>query len=248
METSAGDRQPRIPRYGVRSLADLSPALLGSQGSAIEIEDAPRVCLLLVDGLGSELLHANRAIAPFMNSLAQEPLTTGFPATTAASISSLATGLPPGQHGLLGYTMALPGQSRAFNTLTWSLYGIGPRVSLLDAFVPEHVQAEKTMVERAVEQGRRVTRIGPGAHDGSGLSRAVWRAGEFRAAETLEAVLAQSLGALQPANTFVYAYHPKLDSTGHVQGVASQAWRDELGSIERSLVSFAERLPRDCLL
>ena len=94
------------------------------------------MCLLLVDGLGSELLRANRVVAPFLNSLAKEPMTAGFPATTAASISSLGTGLPPGQHGLVGYTMAIAGQSRAFNALTWSLYGIGPRVSLLDSFVP----------------------------------------------------------------------------------------------------------------
>jgi len=48
--------------------------------------------LLLVDGLGSELLRANREVAPFLNSLAKEPMTAGFPATTVASISSIATG------------------------------------------------------------------------------------------------------------------------------------------------------------
>jgi predicted AlkP superfamily pyrophosphatase or phosphodiesterase len=206
------------------------------------------VCLLLIDGLGWELLQANREIAPFMNSLAQEPLTAGFPATTVASISSLATGLPPGQHGLVGYTIALPGQSRAFNVLTWSLYGVGPRVSLLDQFVPERVQPEVTMTERLVASGVRVTRIGPPIHDGSGLTRAVWRGGEFRAADSLDGVIAQCLGALGPEPSFAYAYHPKLDTAGHIHGVASQEWRDELRSIDRSLSVIAERLPSGCLL
>jgi hypothetical protein len=144
--------------------------------------------------------------------------------------------------------MALPGQSRAFNSLTWSLYGIGPRVSLLDTFVPERVQPEETVLERTAGAGRRVTRIGPRVHDGSGLTRAIWRAGDFRAAETLEGVMVQTLDALKPTNTFVYAYHPKLDTSGHVFGIASQEWRDELGSIDRSLLAFAERLPPDTLL
>ena len=183
-----------------------------------------------------------------MNSLAQEPLTAGFPATTVASISSLATGLPPGQHGLVGYTIALPGQSRAFNVLTWSLYGVGPRVSLLDQFVPERVQPEVTMTERLVASGVRVTRIGPPIHDGSGLTRAVWRGGEFRAADSLDGVIAQCLGALGPEPSFAYAYHPKLDTAGHIHGVASQEWRDELRSIDRSLASMAERLPPGSLL
>ena len=78
---------PSIPRYGDRSLADLLPALLPTphpdpppkkggrerarrEGSFFEIEAAARVCLLLVDGLGSELLRANREVAPFLNSQA----------------------------------------------------------------------------------------------------------------------------------------------------------------------------------
>lgn len=183
-----------------------------------------------------------------MNSLAQEPMTAGFPATTAASISSLATGLPPGEHGLVGYTMAIPGQSRAFNALTWSLYGIGPRVGLLDQLVPEQFQPNVTMVERAADAGIRVTRIGPAVHDGSGLSRAVWPAGQFRAAETLDGVIAQALDALTPVPSLVYAYHSKLDAAGHVHGVASQQWHDELVAVDTGVRSFAERLPSDSVL
>ena len=76
----------------------------------------------------------------------------------------------------------------------------------------------------------------------------MWRGGEFRSAETLEAVIAQSIEALKPSPSFVYAYHSKLDAAGHIHGVASQEWRDELGSIDRSVQAFTERLPADSLL
>ena len=85
-------------------------------------------------------------------------------------------------------------------------------------------------------------------HDGSGLSRAVWPAGQFRAAETLDGVIAQALDALTPVPSLVYAYHSKLDAAGHVHGVASQQWHDELVAVDTGVRSFAERLPSDSVL
>src|SRR5207249_12188499 len=111
---------------------------------------------LRVDGPGWERLEANRPAAPFLTAMAGEPLSAGFPATTAASLSSLATGLPPGELGLVGYTMALPGYDRAFNALTWSLYGLGPRVDLVGELVPESFQPLPILAERAAAAGLRI--------------------------------------------------------------------------------------------
>src|SRR6266550_5658342 len=52
-----------VPRYGTRSLGELVPSLLSALGVAgfansLAVEPAARVCLLLVDGLGWDLLHA----------------------------------------------------------------------------------------------------------------------------------------------------------------------------------------------
>src|SRR5207248_9560670 len=107
----------------------------------------------LVDGLGRELHQAIRPGAPFLNSIASEPLTAGFPATTAVSLSSLATSLPPGEHCLIGYTMVLPGYDRAFNTLTWSLYGLGPRVDLIQELEPAPMQPIGPLAARAAAAG-----------------------------------------------------------------------------------------------
>src|SRR2546430_16937035 len=67
---------PTVPRYGTRSLGELVPSLLSALGIAgfanpLAIEPAARICLVLVDGLGWELLQANRRSAPFLNSIAQ---------------------------------------------------------------------------------------------------------------------------------------------------------------------------------
>ena len=245
--------EARRPQYGVRSLGELWPSLLSALGIAgfansLAIEPVFRVCLLLVDGLGWELLRANRDAAPFLNSIAGEPLTAGFPATTAASLSSLATGLPPGEHGLVGYTMALPDYDRAFNTLTWSLYGLGPRVDLREEVVPETFQPQPTLAERAAAAGVPVHYLGPAFHQGSGLSRAIGRGQRFHTAESLDAIEVAALRRLDARPALVYAYHSHLDAAGHIEGVGSQAWRNELVAVDHTVRVLAEQLPGDTVL
>jgi len=245
--------QPPVPGYGKRSLGELLPSMLSALGIAgfvnpLGIEPAPRVCLLLVDGLGWDLLRAHREAAPFLNSIAGEPLTAGFPATTAASLSSLATGVPPGEHGLIGYTMALPGYERAFNTLTWSLYGLGPRVDLREALVPEAFQPHPTLAERAAAAGVPIHYLGPAFHEGSGLSRAIGRGQRFHPAESLAAIQAGALRRLTARPALVYGYYSRLDAAGHIEGVASGAWREALVAVDNGVRTLAEQLPADTLL
>ena len=242
-----------VPRYGTRSLAELVPSLLASLGmvrftNTLALEPCQRVCLVLVDGLGWEALRNNQTAAPFLNTLPAEPLTAGFPATTAASLATLSTGLPPGEHGLVGYTLVLPGRDRAFNALTWSLYGLGPRVELTDVLAPEAFQPRKTLAEEAAEAGVSMRYVGPGFHAGSGLSRAIRRGERFYAAESLEAVVDTSLQLLSRPPAFVLSYYPALDAAGHVHGVASQRWHDQLIAVDNAARQLAERLPEGTLL
>src|SRR5258708_24089646 len=110
---------PSLPRYGESTLADLSCSVLNSLGAGAEpnplqLPPADRACLLIVDGLGWELLREHPAAAPFLSELGVtgRPLAAGFPATTATSLASLGTGRPPGQHGVLGCPAAVPGAGR----------------------------------------------------------------------------------------------------------------------------------------
>ena len=143
-----------IPRYGVRSLAELMPSMLSALGvggfaNPLALSPVSRAVLFLVDGLGDEQLRSHARIAPFLNARRGEPLSAGFPATTVASLGSVGTGLTPGEHGLVGYTFGLTGYDRAINVLSWSLYGLGPQVDLRQAIVPERFQPLPTVFERA---------------------------------------------------------------------------------------------------
>jgi hypothetical protein len=247
---------PPVPRYGEASLADLTVSLLAALDvpgyrNPLFLEPARRACLLVVDGLGWELLLANRALAPFLAAAAEtaSPLTTGFPSTTASSLGSIGTGRPPGEHGLVGYTIALPGMERAFNCLRWAGYGLGGSKDLRDRFVPERLQPEATAFERAVADGVAVTLVGPGEHANSGFTRAVLRGGRYADALSLGDQAAGAAHHLAGSRrSLVYAYHPDLDKTGHVRGTATDAWRLQLAHVDRLAVHLADRLPRDAVL
>jgi hypothetical protein len=247
---------PPLPRYGEASLADLLPSLLAALdvpgfANPLGVEPLRRACLLVVDGLGWDLLLANRRFAPVLAGAAERgrAVTTGFPSTTSTSLASIGTGLPPGRHGLVGYTIALPGMERAFNCLRWSPYGLGGAKDLRDRVVPERVQPEPTGFEVAAADGVEVTSVGAGQFAASGFTRAALRGGDYWRTHSLGD---QADGALRGLNkgrrSLVYLYHPDLDRTGHVRGVDGQAWRLELAHIDQLVTQIAERLPGDAAL
>ncbi|MGH3410815.1 MAG: alkaline phosphatase family protein, partial [Streptosporangiaceae bacterium] len=231
---------PLIPRYGESSLADLATSVLASLGgpgeaNPLDLASASRVCLLVIDGLGWELLRQHPAAAPFLSELARSggPLTAGFPATTVTSLSSLGTGLPPGQHGMLGYQVAVPGTGRLLNALRWD--------KRVDPFA---WQPASTVFERAAAAGIAPLRIARGSYRDSGLSSAVMRGAIYRPADTLGALAGVAAAALaQEPRALAMVYHAGLDSTGHVCGSTSDAWRFQLGHVDRLAEQLAGALP-----
>ncbi|HLG73202.1 MAG TPA: alkaline phosphatase family protein [Chloroflexota bacterium] len=247
---------PLLPRYGEGSLADLTPSLLASMGVAefgnvLGLPECERACLVVLDGLGWELLRHNAEHAPFLRSLlpSARPITAGFPSTTAASVASIGCGLPPAEHGVLGYALTLPGHSRPMNMLRWQVYGTGQGGDLREKLHPEKFQPRQTAFETAAAAGVEVQLIGPAAHDQSGLSRAALRGGRFQAAVSGGDLASCALAHLQGSGRkVVYAHHNDLDTTGHSRGAASEAWRIQLGLADRLCERMAERLPAGCTL
>jgi type I phosphodiesterase/nucleotide pyrophosphatase len=244
--------EPCVPLYGEASLAEVVPSVLAALDvpgfdDALGVEPLAGVCLLVVDGLGWEQLESHPADASFLTGAAQSSgraISAGFPSTTSASLASLGTGLPPGEHGLVGYTFAVPGHERAMNSLLWQLYGIGPSVDLLEELRPEDFQPMPTVLERAAAAGFEVTLVGPAAHAASGLTRAILRGGRYVGADTLDEMVEAVVATLtRDGKNSVYAYHPFLDTFGHLTGTSSSEWREHLLRVDRAAQTIFERLP-----
>ncbi|HKR68446.1 MAG TPA: alkaline phosphatase family protein [Streptosporangiaceae bacterium] len=237
--------EPTLPRYSESSLDALATsvlACLGVPGEAnpLQLPPAERVCLLVVDGLGWELLSAHPAAAPFLSELAMTaaPLTAGFPATTATSLGSLGTGRPPGQHGLLGYQVAIPGSDALLNALRWNA-----------SVDPVSWQPGSTIFERAASAGVSALRAAPGAFRKSGLSVAAMRGADYLAADTLGALVSKSAAALaDAAPALVMVYYGELDATGHVLGCGSDAWQYQLAHVDKLAEQLAAAIPHGTAL
>jgi hypothetical protein len=236
---------PTLPLYGEATLADLATSILASLGAAreanpLELPPADRVCLLIIDGLGWELLRDNQAAAPFLSELAvsARPLAAGFPSTTVTSLSSLGTGRPPGQHGMLGYQVRVPGTGKLLNGLRWD-----------KATDPAAWQPGSTIYERAAEEGIAAYRVAPRAFRGSGLSVAAMRGAQYRSADSLGALVAQAASALREQHrSLATVYYGSLDSTGHEWGSTSEAWRYQLGHVDKLAEQLASALPQGTVL
>ncbi|HUD38778.1 MAG TPA: alkaline phosphatase family protein [Streptosporangiaceae bacterium] len=239
--------EPTLPKYAESSLDALATSILASLGvpdepNPLQLAPAERACLLLVDGLGWELLRAHPAAAPFLSEIAMTSasLTAGFPATTATSLASLGTGRPPGQHGILGYQVAVPGATppRLLNALHWSR-GVDPR----------QWQPGSTIYERAGRAGVRTVRVAPAELDGTGLSIATMRGAGFVAAGTAGALVSRAAAALaEPGQALAFVYYGDLDATGHVLGCGSDAWPYQLAHVDKLAEQLASALPRGTVL
>ncbi|WP_131743237.1 alkaline phosphatase family protein [Actinomadura roseirufa] len=231
--------RPPVPRYGTGALADLAPSVLAALGvpgevNVLGLPELPRACVLLVDGLGWEQLRAHPDEAPYLNAMDGGPITAGFPATTVTSLGSLATGLPPGGHGLLGVQVAVPGTGRLLNCLRWRDDSVDPAV----------FQPAPTAYERAAADGVAVGYAALGHYRGSGLSRATVRGAEYLAADGLGQLVGRAAeGLRRGGRAYVTAYHADLDGTGHRFGVASADWRHQLRFVDVLAQRIASVLP-----
>ena len=237
--------EPTLPRYYEASLDALATSILASLGvpgepNPLQLASAERVCLLLVDGLGWELLRAHPAAAPFLSELAMNasPLTAGFPATTATSLGTIGTGRPPGQHGMLGYQVAISGTGALLNALRWDR-----------AVDPREWQPGSTVFERASAAGVAALRIAPGRLHASELSVATMRGAEYESADTLGALVSRTAAVLSARSPALAAvYYGDLDSTGHALGCGSDAWMYQLAHVDKLAEQLASALPHGTVL
>ena len=247
---------PDPPESRSQPAAALPPGLLPApyaHGAAPEIAevlvplrqlpatDEPSDVVILVDGLGAELLSAHLAEAPTLRGLQDvtRVIRTVFPATTATALATLLTGAAPLSHGIIGYR----GLSGAAPTR-------GPRpmrpVTVNQLTGSPHITAETWPLTRAGDVPRRpLLQIAPRKHAGSHLSRAlhaeytpvIYARRDERVEATVRALRGGGNGAL------AYLHLDDVDHAGHQHGPDSPAWREALAEVDATIGALLRRLP-----
>ena len=232
-----------------RNLTHVVPSLAASLGAALPntlgLPKARSAILLLVDGLGLEQLQRYSAHAPFLRGIlqrqteAQTELSTVYPSTTAAALSSLGTALSPGEHGLVGYDVYDPDRQTVVNQLG----GWDERTD------PETWQPAATIFEQLNDQGvsgahtiEPIT-ISLPAFENSALTRAALQGPRFIGQEQLTARFNQAARQAQRPGALIYLYVNELDRTGHQYGPGSNQWLEVLEELDAQTRRLSRKLP-----
>ena len=227
---------PVIPDYSGANLTGIIPGcLLGTSGRRPNwfpqpLQEAERIVLLVIDGLGYEQLQRHAHIAPNLMSLVGGSITTIAPSTTASALTSLVTGASPAEHGIVGYRMDM-GDS-IMNSLRWwsdtrDLRKVHPPATVQP--IPPFVGMTIPVVSRAELEGSAFTE----AHL-RGSRPCGWRAAS--------SIVAQCANLISSGEKFVYAYYDGIDKIAHERGFGAY-YNSEIAATDWLVGSLLNTLP-----
>jgi hypothetical protein len=143
---------------------------------------------------------------------------------------------------LPGYSAYVEEVDAVVNWLAWRAVGDG--TDLRDRLVPEVVQPYPTVWERAEAAGVSTTICTYDHFADSGLTRAVLRGGRWGGTLAEGDAVARAADAADRGHrSLVYVYVSALDLVGHMRGPDDDAWRAQLGIVDRIAEQLAARLP-----
>lgn len=229
-----------LPDYAGPNVRGIVPAVLAPRGPSAAWLPTPargarQVVLLVLDGLGWEQLRERTSVAPTLSAMTGGPVTTVAPSTTATALTSITTGLTPGEHGIVGYRVELQGD--VVNMLRWW----GTNGDARRQVEPRTVQPFAPFL------GESVPVVSKAELESSAFTEAHLRGGRptgYRASSSLAVTVGQ---LLRDGERFVYAYYDGVDKIAHERGFG-EFYDAELATADRLVADVIDRLPAGAVL
>ncbi len=252
-----------LPRYDGYSTVNLTSTLLqifGAQtlpSSPLHIGLVPdgvldgvkNVVYLVVDALGYRQLksYVSSGAMPNVEQFIKKasggagaffPLTTVFPSTTAAALTSIYTGLIPLSHGLLSYSVYLPEINDVADLVFSRYFSDGAKIKNYDSFLHE-----RSAFQLLSEVGVRSVSVSDKAFQGSLLSAVHHRGSTFAGysfPSTIPTLVSNEFHIHD--RNFVTIYWPGVDSCAHKYGPMSDECKDEAYVVDTILGRIVDKL------
>lgn len=230
----------------VNLMAELEHRLTGASKSprladGTLVPDAASYVFVLFDGLGTAQL-GHEAAGSFRTSLSGV-LEAPFPTTTSVSLATVATGLPPSQHGQVAHLQWMPDLEKVVNTLKW-LTPYGDHVGYeYGSFLPR-----PNLWERLRGAGVEPITVQPGDFAGSPLSRVLYRGCRFEGIWDVDDMVKATVQLASEPGRLVFTYVPQVDFAGHVFGLESEEFTEAMRLAVGLWESLAGQLPPDVAL
>lgn len=193
------------------------------------LRGASQIVVFVLDGLGWHQLGDRLSIAPTLRSGEGSSITTVAPTTTVTALTSITTGLSPGEHGMMGYRMDMG--RRVVQMLRWA----DERGDVRATYEPSVVQPTPPFL------GASVPILSKAELEGTAFTEAHLRGGKplgWRVSSSLPVQIGELLESGAP---FVYAYYDGIDKVAHERGFGAY-YDAELAYVDGLVSRIIERL------
>lgn len=193
------------------------------------IRGARQLVVLVLDGLGWHQLQERQEVAPTLRSGEGSSITTVAPTTTVTALTSITTGLSPGEHGMMGYRMDMG--RRVVQMLRWA----DERGDVRATFEPSVVQPTPPFL------GASVPILSKAELEGTAFTEAHLRGGKplgWRVPSSLPVEIGE---LLEGGSRFVYAYYDGIDKVAHERGFGAY-YDTELAYVDYLVARIIQRL------
>ncbi|MDZ7673641.1 MAG: alkaline phosphatase family protein [Acidimicrobiales bacterium] len=229
--------EPFLPDYTGPCITNVAAAV---QHPSTEVGDwVPRAVaeaerstvLLTIDGLGWEQLCERTKLAPTLCGVLEGgPVSAVAPSTTSTALTSIASGLPPGEHGVIGYRMAIDG--RVLNVLRWATEDGDARTLI----PPVSFQRQDPF------GGERPPVVTKAEFATSGFTDAHLGGARFVGYRTLGTLVTEVDRLVSSGEPFVYAYYEGIDKVAHEYGLGRH-YDSELRWVDHLVAELLATLP-----
>ncbi len=236
------------PRPEVRNLVDMSRAVAhlcgvnrfelseNAKDIAKSIGEAEHIALVLIDGLGMNLLESLPADS-FLRRHIWEQMQTVFPSTTAVALTSLTTGEWPQDHAVTGWWTHLPALGSSAMILGYTARGNN------QSLLKSGIQPEDTFPVQSAWKSmpRDVLAVVPKAIAGSVYSTYFTGGRKTIGYESLANGVDSAVKHITEAEgkTFTYLYSSRVDSQAHLYGMSRPEVSHALREVAREIERFA---------
>jgi len=238
-----------IPEYGSYCISGIPSSIMKHfglkpvgvplpEGALGETRGIENVVLLILDGFGMSAFRRQQREG-FVKSMASKgsvrPITTVFPSTTAAALTTYATGLTPQEHGLHEWFLYIKDLDAVIATLPFSYASDPGRETLRGHMKPRALFTGEPIFGQLRKAGVNVESFVSRALAGTSYTSLVHRNSTkvaYSSSSDMVALLRRRLESVR-GPSFFYVYWSYIDSIEHKYGPAT----DE-SELEAAAISF----------
>ncbi len=243
-----------LPQYDGRSIVSLANSILKVLGVPVKGTCLDRryeskiltekILLAVLDGLCLDVVQEVCRETEELSKVTVDSLTTVFPSTTPTALTSLSTGLEPGQHGVIGCVMYIRELGSLINTLNMSpIHRAEERDGLLKmgVDVSQLFYIDSTIFEELSYSGiRSLVLVPKGLRNG--LSRLIYKGAEIQEYASFPEAVIEAMQFLNSVDRgLAYIYNPQPDEVAHRRGVRSDHYYETVRGLLQTLVKIVRK-------